>query len=210
MLHFDVDGLDAMEQRYRATLVNCLSGFKSLNLVATQDMDGRSNVAIFNSVIHLGAKPALMGMVIRPDSVERHTFENIMATKCFTINHVNENIYQSAHQSSARYPRQVSEFDACGLTEEYKQDFFAPFVKESSLQIGLQLVETTKMLSNQTIFVVGAIKHVFMPASALHESGFVDLEMLGTIAGSGLDSYHRTTKINRLAYAKPGVSVKNL
>ena len=58
-------------------------------------------------------------MIIRPNSVNRHTLENIMETNCYTINHINKDIYKKAHQTSARYPKEISEFDAVGLTQEF-------------------------------------------------------------------------------------------
>ena len=35
------------------------------------------------------------------------------------------------------------------------------------------------------------------------EDGSLDLGTAGTIALSGLDSYHRTERVKRMAYAKP-------
>jgi len=36
----------------------------------------------------------------------------------------------------------------------------------------------------------------------LQEDGFVDIEAIDTVAVSGLDSYHVTERLARLAYAK--------
>ena len=126
-----------LPDRYRAQLINSLSGFKSCNMIGTVDREGQSNLAIFSSVTHLGSTPPLMLLVSRPDSVGRHSLENIRETKVFTINHVNTSIYEKAHQTSARYPKEVSEFKAVGLTEEYRQGIQAPFVEESKIKMAL-------------------------------------------------------------------------
>ena len=42
------------------------------------------------------------------------------------------------------------------------------------------------------------------------KDGYVDIERAGTIAISGLDSYHETKRIARLSYAKPGVEPKEI
>ena len=60
--------LQQMEKRYCATLINSLPGFKCLQLVGTISENGHSNVGIFNSMFHLGASPALLGMIFRPQS----------------------------------------------------------------------------------------------------------------------------------------------
>jgi flavin reductase (DIM6/NTAB) family NADH-FMN oxidoreductase RutF len=86
------------------------------------------NTAIVSSVVHLGANPALIGYVSRPNTVERHTVENIKETKFYTINHIHESFIKQAHQTSARYGKDVSEFDAVGLSAEFIDNFHAPFV----------------------------------------------------------------------------------
>jgi hypothetical protein len=42
------------------------------------------------------------------------------------------------------------------------------------------------------------------------EDGTIDLEAAGSLTVAGLDSYYRTQKIGRLAYAKPGIAPKEL
>ena len=54
------DDLAQMEKRYRAQLINSLSGIKSANLVGTINKDRQTNLSIVSSVFHLGADPALM------------------------------------------------------------------------------------------------------------------------------------------------------
>ncbi len=201
--HFSLPDLLALEQRFRASLINSLGGFKSVNLVGTKNTNQQTNLSVFNSIVHIGANPPLVGMIVRPDSVERHTYENILETGYYTLNHLNASIYVNAHQTSARYPRSISEFEACNLSELYQDDFFAPYVKESNVQIGLELKEKIDIASNGTILLVGEIKHVYFPEFALQRDGFLNLESCESITCSGLDSYHRTQLISRLSYAKP-------
>jgi flavin reductase (DIM6/NTAB) family NADH-FMN oxidoreductase RutF len=191
-----------METRKRAAFMNSLSGFKSASLIGTIDNNNKTNLAIFSSVIHLGSNPALVGFINRPDTVDRHTFENILATNCFTINHINKSIYKQAHQTSARYPKDISEFDATGLTPEFQNNFKAPFVKECHIKYGLEFIEKHDLKINGTILVIGKVVEVILPESCLLSDGAINIEMAETIAISGLDSYHSTNKIARLSYAK--------
>ena len=92
MIQLLASDFEKLEKQKRTNLINCLSGFRAANLIGTINNSGKSNLAIFNSVNHIGANPPLMGFIQRPASVERHTYENIKNTGCFTINHVNENI----------------------------------------------------------------------------------------------------------------------
>lgn len=192
-----------MEQRKRAQLINSISGFRSTVLIGSKDIAGQTNLAIFSSIVHIGSNPPLLSFIMRPDSVERHTLTNIMDTGYYTINHIHNNIYEQAHQTSARYPKSVSEFDATGLTPEYKNEFVAPFVKESHIQIGMEFKERVTIEINQTSMVIGEIKAVYFPTNCLELDGFINLEKAGTITSAGLDSYHATQLLQRLEYAKP-------
>ena len=195
--------LDQMEQRFRASFINSITGFKSVALIGTKNNANQENLAIFNSIVHLGSNPALIGMIIRPDSVERHTLENIEETGFYTINHILESFVEQAHHTSARYPRNVSEFEASGLTPFYRADFFAPYVKESTVQIGMEFKTKMNIPINNTLMIIGQIKSISLPEKAISTDGFIDLEITKTITNSGLDSYHRTERIVRLPYAKP-------
>ncbi len=192
----------AFEQRYRAMFINSLGGFKSLSLIGTRSRSGQSNLAVFNSFVHIGANPPLFGFIIRPDSVERHTLNNILATRIFTVNHVREEFYQATHQTSARYPENISEFDATHLTEENLPGYYAPFVAESHVKIGASFRKKIDLELNGTIMILAEITYVSIPADTLMPDGFVDLEKAGTITCAGLDSYHRTERIARLTYAR--------
>ncbi len=197
------DQIEQLETRYRANLINSLGGFKSLVLIGTKSAAGTDNLAIFNSLFHLGANPALCGFIVRPDVSPRHTMQNILDTKYFTVNHVNEGIYENAHQTSARYPAGVSEFDAVKLTREYLEGFPAPFVEETHLKFGCEFQQKIDIEINGTSMIIAKIVWIDCPEEALMTDGFIDLEIAGTMAGSGLDSYYKAEEVGRLTYAKP-------
>jgi flavin reductase (DIM6/NTAB) family NADH-FMN oxidoreductase RutF len=198
------------EKLYRATFISSISGFKSASLIGTMSSKGKTNLAIFNSVIHVGANPPALGFLMRPVSAEKHTYNNIKETKHFTINQINKEIFKQAHQTSARYEENISEFDACDFTPEFTETIKAPYVKESKIKIGLKFVEEQEIKFNGTIFIVGEIIEIILPDDLIAKDGFVDIEKAGTIAISGLDSYHETKKISRLSYAKPEVEPKEI
>lgn len=205
-MQFNKDDIDQLEDRYRARLINSLSGFKSANLIGTTDGKGNHNLAIVSSVFHIGANPPLVGMIMRPHTVTRDTLENILEVREYTINQVNADIWKQAHQTSARYDAQTSEFDETGLTPEWGNGIAAPFVAESRLKYCLTLRETQTLEINGTVLVIGEITHLRIDDSAITKDGYVDIEALETVAVSGLDSYHLTRRLGRLSYAKPGKS----
>ena len=200
-----------MDKRYRAMFINSLSGFKSANLIGTCNSKKQTNLAMFSSVVHLGASPALVGFIMRPNTspnnalqeTERHTLNNIIETGSYTINQVSNDFWQQAHQTSARYKKNESEFTKVGLTPHYINGTKAPFVAESYLKYSLNLVEILPIKHNNTQMIIGEITHVLCIENAIQNDGYIDIESLNTVCLSGLDSYHETQKLSRLSYAKP-------
>ncbi|CAH9061337.1 hypothetical protein PSECIP111854_02790 [Pseudoalteromonas sp. CIP111854] len=210
-MHFATTDINNLDQQTRVHLINSLSGFKSANLIGTVDAQGKENLSIVSSIFHLGANPPLIGMIMRPHSVPRHTLENILQTGQYTINHVNDEIVEQAHQTSARYDKDISEFLAVGLNPQYKPNSIAPFVKESKLKIAVEFKSSQTIELNQTELVIGQITDIYLEDdSAYCQDGFLDLERINTVAVSGLDRYHTTTALTRLSYAKPEVQVQTI
>ena len=198
---FNSSDIDQFERIYRINLINAISGFKSVNLIGTKSADGKPNVAVFSSVIHMGSNPPLLGFIMRPLPYQRDTYPNLKSTGQYTINHVTADIYQQAHQTSAKYEKGISEFEACGLTEEYINGFTAPFVKECSIKIGLSYVEEYPIKANNTILVIGKVEHLILPENILEDSGHLNIHEANSLTMSGLDTYFKTEKLERMAYA---------
>lgn len=209
-IHINRSQIEQLEKQERVHLINSLGGFKSVALVGTVDKNENENLAIFSSFFHIGANPPLIGMIFRPSPPERDTLHNILETGFYTINHINESIYKQAHQTSARYDTSISEFDATNLKSEYKNDFIAPFVAESNIQLGIEFKEKIEISANNTIMIIGEIIQIYIPENCLQNDGYIDLEKANTITCSGLDSYHKTIQLDRLSYAKPDKEITSL
>ena len=67
----------------------------------------------------------------------------------------------------------------------------------------MEFKEKIELTINNTVLVIGEVKKVYFPEDCLLADGFLDLEKAESITCSGLDSYHKTTRIDRLSYAKP-------
>ena len=199
-----------MEKRARAAFVNSLSGFKSANLIGTRDEQGVTNLAIMSSLTHLGSHPPLFSLVIRPGGDERHTLKNILATGFFTVNHVTAEIIEQAHQTAARYAAGESEFDATGLNPVWQEGFLAPMVQEANVRLGLKLRQHMRLEVNETHLVIGEVVLACVPEIACRADSSLDLGAAGSVALSGLDTYHTGGEEKRMAYAKPGLPPRQI
>jgi len=202
MWQADATQLAQLDPAFRRNLINCLPGYKPLHLMGTQNAAGVTNLALFSQVIHLGADPPLIGILFRPHTVKRDSLENILETGVFTLNHVRIQEVVQAHWTAANW--EGSEFDATGLTEEYKAGVQAPFVKGSPVQLACSLVESQTLQVNQTVLLIAKIEQVFVSKKGLREDGSLDLNTLGIASVSGLDEYHSGQSLVRLSYAKSG------
>lgn len=209
-MHLTLEDINGMEKRHRANLINSITGVKSANLIGTVNAEGKTNLSVVSSVVHLGSNPPLIGYIQRPRGVERHTFENILATKKYTLNAIHSGIIHPAHKTSARFSRDESEFVQTGLGEEWLNDFYAPFVQEAHLKIAMELVDVIPIPANDTELVIGKVQEIYFPSSIYKEDGHVAIYEADTVGISGLDTYLSTEKISRFSYAKPDEPLKEI
>jgi flavin reductase (DIM6/NTAB) family NADH-FMN oxidoreductase RutF len=204
--------IKALEQRYRANLINSITGLKSINLLGTKSEKGILNLAIFSQVFHVGANPPLMGVLFRPESElgGNHSLNNVRKTGFFTLNHITSDFYKQAHQTSARYAEDASEFDAVGLIPYFSENFFAPYVQQSPVKIGLKKEQEIPLTINGTTLIIASIQELIVEDKFIKVDGFVDLHAAGSITGSGLDAYLTTEKLGRLSYAKPDKDLEDI
>lgn len=202
-MHLSKEDIQNLERKKRLNIINSITGIKPANLIGTKSNDNLPNVAIFSSVVHLGSNPALIGFVMRPTGeVPRHTYENIKENGWYTINHVPTVIVDKAHYTSAKIDRSESEFDRCGLTEQYIGDFHAPYVKECHIKMGLKMVDEVPIKINGTIMMIGEIQELIIPNQAMDDRGYIDLSVFNTAGISGLNNYYNLAPIASFPYAR--------
>lgn len=204
MQFYNQSEIQSWERFYRANLINSLTGFKSVSLLGTVNQKGQTNLGVFSSVVHIGSDPALIGYINRPRTAAPHTLANIESTGFYTINHIIPSFLEKAHQTSAKYPEGVSEFEEVGLTPLYAENFPAPFVEESLVRYGLTLQEIVPIEINATFLVIGKIHSILLNDDLPGPDGFIDLHKAGTVCSNGIDSYYSTKPLGRMNYAKPG------
>ncbi|THH37826.1 flavin reductase family protein [Neolewinella litorea] len=201
-MHLSLDDLMARPAAFRRDLMNTLPGPRGVHLIGTRGHRGTENLAVFSSVVHVGASPPLLGFILRPLTVPRHTYHHLKATGWFTLNTLHPHILDPAHQTSANYPIGESEFAATGLTPTYSDRCKAPYVEESAVRIGLTFEEEYPVRANGTLFIIGRVQEIIVPDRVVAETGHVDHLALETLTVGGLDTYYRATDPIRKDYAR--------
>jgi len=203
MKSFSIEQIKLMDRFTRTHFINTLSGFKSVSLIGTIKKSGQTNLAIFSNLVHIGADPALIGFINRPTEAAPHTIAYLQETEFYTVNHINQEIYTRAHQTSAKYPEHISEFEAVGLTRLFRPGISAPFVEESNIQYLLKLEEVIPIKLNGTFLVVGSLQQAFIQEDVMDEDGYLSIEKANSLCSLGINGYYETTFLDKLPYAKP-------
>lgn len=209
MEHVTAKDISEMEKSYRRNLINCCTGYKTASLIATKSTKATSSVAVFNSVFHMGSNPPMLGLVLRSQTVPKSTYRNIVETKSFTVNHIQENMIEQAHQTAVEQEEVFSDLDNEGLEQEILDDFFAPYVKQSSIKLGCNYLNEYKIKENDTLIIVASIEHIYFEAGIQLPDGWLRLDDAGTVAFNGLDAYVLPNLLDRFPYAKPGQEIKS-
>ena len=202
MKHISKDAISQMEKIERLNLINSCTGYKSANLLATKSQEGKSNVAIFSSITHLGSNPPLIGFIMRPTTIPRDTYKNIRETGYFTVNHITVDMIEDAHHTSANYELGISEFDKTNLEEEYKNDIEIPFVKGSPVQLYCKYLNEYYIKENDTIHVIASIENLFFEEELEHKDGWLQIDRGNVVTLNGLDGYCLPKLVDRFQYAR--------
>jgi flavin reductase (DIM6/NTAB) family NADH-FMN oxidoreductase RutF len=205
MKHICIDKttFKALPKVPRLNLINSCMGYKSANLIGTVSKDGNANLAVFSSVTHLGSDPALLGFILRPTTVPRHTYTNIKEMDFFTVNAITAEIIAQAHQTSASYPAEVNEFEVTGIESLFRPEIEVPFVKDSPIQLLCKYANEYTISENDTIHVIASIEAIFVNEPLLGNDYWIQLDKGKVVAINGLDGYAKTELLERFPYARP-------
>ena len=202
--------IKALPKIPRLNLVNSCTGYKSANLIATKSKNGIENVAIFSSITHLGSDPALIGFILRPATVPRNTYKNILETRYFSVNHITSDMISDAHHTSANYDETISEFDKTNLEPEYFEGIQTPFVKGSPVKLWCKYLNEYEIKENGTIHIIASIEAIFYDENLISgKENFLQLDKANIITVNGLDGYCLPKLIDRFEYARVDVATKS-
>lgn len=186
--------------RYWAQLIQSMMGAKPLFLLGSVNTKGLYNLAPFNNVLHISASPPVWGIQFRPTDIERHSLTNILETRVFTLNAVPIDLIPKAHQASAKYPANVSEFDALGI-EPVCIESIAPCVLASPIKIELEFTERVMLGTTGVSLVMGEITAIYLDIKP-SDDGFVSLNDSHIAGSQGLDGYFKPGELTRYPYAE--------
>lgn len=158
--------------------------------VSTQDSQGRLNLAPFSFFTGITAKPmsVCFAPVCNREGKKKDTLLNVEETGQFVVNVVTETLAERMNQTSADYPRGVSEFEKAGLTPEPSLKVKPPRVKESPVSLECELIKIVTVSEGPLggSLVLGRVVHARLH-DAIWKDGRIhhrDLKAVGRLEGS--------------------------
>ena len=119
------------------------------------------------------------------------------------MNTITKDQIDDAHHTSAKYPKEVSEFDKTNFQVEKKNSWGAPFVKGAPIQMGCQYQNEYHIKENNTLLIVSSIEHIYISKPLILNDGYVQLDKGNIISINGLDGYALPKLLKRMSYARP-------
>ena len=185
---FDSTSLDRLERQARTTLINSLSGVRTAFIAITADSHGRLNASTLTNVTHVGAHPAQMSILFRPDNGKRHTLQNFLNGSPLTLVCMPFNQVNLVHEVSMNAPEGTFELDVLEASTCHVEGCPHPLPKDYLYAISLDFIERFT-LNNGCVYTVGQINSISTGAALkVDEEGQISFDTPPTLA-IGLRQY---------------------
>lgn len=158
--------------------------------VSTVDEEGRPNLAPFSFFTGITAQPMTVCFAPVRDRKgnKKNTLANVEAVKEFVVNVATEDTAAKMVQTSAEYPRGVSEFEKAGLTPEPSKLVKPPRVKESPIGLECRLNQIVTISTGPIggSLVIGEVVHVHVDDAVWKDDKIShrDLKAIGRLEAS--------------------------
>lgn len=168
---------------------------RAIGWLSTISKDGVSNLAPFSQFTNLTFDPPYVAVSINQtfDGDRKDTTNNIEQTGEFVYNMVTYDLKDQMNITSCRYPPEVDEFEAAGLTKA-ESVLVKPYrVAESPVQFECTYYCTLRLPGNgpvcPTDVLIGKVVGIHVKDEFIDETGKIDIEAIRPLARMGYSDY---------------------
>lgn len=205
-MELDLPGL-APNHRYK--LLTALVVPRPIAWITSIGTDGRVNAAPFSFFNVLGNRPPVVafGAGDRPSGEPKDTTRNVLATREFVINLVDEDSMEAMHHTAAPFPPEVSEPEVLGLELLPSVKVKPPRLALSKVHLECTYFETVTVLDNQ--IQLGLVVHLHAHDGIIDPKTFhidpTKFQGVGRLQGPG---WYATTRDRRDLGRFPSVEAR--
>ncbi len=181
-LQIDPIELDARAS-YRLLISSLLP--RPIAFVSTVDASGVTNAAPFSMFMGVSSNPPMLAISIASrKGARKDTARNIISTKDFVVNVVDESLAEKMNLASADLPPERSEFDFAELTPAESVKVRSPRIAEAPISMECTLVQSITLGRSPSDLFIGEIV-LYHVADDLMKEQIVDVEKLRPVGRLG-------------------------
>jgi flavin reductase (DIM6/NTAB) family NADH-FMN oxidoreductase RutF len=151
--------------------------------VTTRSPEGIDNLAPHSFFTVAGINPPVVSFT----SVgHKDSLRNVLAMREFVVSMCTEALTEKVNRTGTDFPKDVSEYDAAGLTREPSLRVAPPRVAESPVAIECRLVDTKEFGICTVVF--GEVVHLAIDEAVLRD-GRPAIDLLRAVARLGADEW---------------------
>jgi flavin reductase (DIM6/NTAB) family NADH-FMN oxidoreductase RutF len=177
---------------------------RPIGFVSTVSAGGIPNAAPFSFFNGISHAPPLLCLSIaqREDnsSSPKDTLANILETGEFVVNVVDEALAEAQDRCAQRFPPDVDEIQATGLTPVVGVAVKAPAILESPVNFECRLVQHIALFESAYTLVIGRIVHFHVRSDILLPNGYIDPRKMQAVGRMTGNSYVFTREIFTLKH----------
>jgi flavin reductase (DIM6/NTAB) family NADH-FMN oxidoreductase RutF len=166
---------------------------RPIAFVSTISLGGVPNLAPFSFFNAVCSEPPVVSFCPTVRAPLKDTLANVLATREFVVNIVNEAIAAQMNICAAEYPADVDEFEMSGLTAVASDVVTPPRVLESPVSMECRLIEVVDVsrLPRGASLVLGEVVR-FHVDDRVVSNYVIDPEKLRAVGRMSANSYVRT------------------
>ncbi len=162
---------------------------RPIGWISTIDADGNDNIAPFSFFNVACVDPPIIHFAhgTHADGTLKDTARNILETEEFVHNVVTGEVLERMHGTSATYPSEVSEFDACEIERAPSETVVPPRVADAKVSFECTLDRALELGSH--ILFLGEIQYIHLDDSVVTDEGELDIFELDAVGRLAAGQY---------------------
>jgi flavin reductase (DIM6/NTAB) family NADH-FMN oxidoreductase RutF len=166
---------------------------RPIAFVSTLSLAGVRNLAPFSFFNAVCSEPPVVSFCPTVRAPLKDTLANVLATREFVVNIVNEAIAAQMNICAAEYPADVDEFEISGLTAVASDVVKPPRVLESPVSLECRLIEVVEVsrLPRGASLVLGEVVRFHVDDGVVNNF-VIDPDKLRAVGRMSANSYVRT------------------
>lgn len=176
---------------------------RPIGFVSTISAAGIPNAAPFSFFNGISHAPPLVCLSIankEDDGGPKDTLANILDIKDFVVNIVDEALTEAQDRCAQRFPPEIDEIQAVGLTSVPSVVVKAPGILESPVNFECRLVQHIALPESVYTLVIGRIVWFHIRSDILLPNGYIDPRKMQAVGRMTGNSYTLTREIFTLKH----------